>query len=90
MVKFIGCDVAGEVPPPYMPPGVPGLVTVTGAVPAAEIALCGIMATTWPEFVHVVVILVPLKVTNAAEAKLAPVTVRLKAAPPAVALLGES
>jgi hypothetical protein len=47
-------------------------------------------AVTWVELVHVVDIFVLLKVTKAPELNFAPVTMRLNAGPPAVALLGES
>jgi hypothetical protein len=70
-----------------MPP-VAGLVTVTGTVWAVAIAACGIMAVTWPALSGVVVICVPLKVTNAPEPKLLPSTFNGKAGPPAVALGG--
>ena len=74
MVKFIGDEVAAAVPPPYGPPGVPGLVTVTGTVPEAATADVGIVALTCVALTDVVVMAAPLKFTIALEPKFVPLT----------------
>jgi hypothetical protein len=76
---------AVEVPPPGA-----GLVTVTGNVPAVAMAVAGIAAVTCVELTNVVVAAVPLKFTTEVLMKPVPFTVRVKAAPPAVALEGDS
>ena|SRR2546429_5665593 len=90
MVKFIGADVAAAVPPPYRPPGVPGLVTVTFAVPAVATALAGIAALTSTPLSKVVVMALPLKFTTAFEVKFVPCTVSVKSELPAAVLGGVS
>jgi|SRR6266567_1000679 hypothetical protein len=75
-MKVMGMDVAGEVPPPYIPPGVPGLVTVTGTLPEVAIAEFGIVAVSLVVPPEVVVMAVPLKFTTALPLKLVPVTIR--------------
>lgn len=71
-----------------MPPLTAGFVTVTGTVPAVIIELCGMLAVTTPELTQAVVIFWFAKLTTAPEVKLEPLTVNMKAAPPAVALAG--
>jgi len=61
---------------------------VTVAVPAVAIAACGIIAVTMAELLTAVVMFDPLKVTNACDPKLVPMTCSEKAGPPAVALAG--
>ena len=90
MVKFAADEVAAEVPPPYVPPGTAGLVTVTGTTPAVMIALLGICAVTTPALIHEVVMAAPLKLTTALLPKFAPFTVNTKATLPWLALLGIS
>ena len=43
MVKVMLLEVSADVPPPYMPPAVPGLVTVTVAVPAVATSASGMV-----------------------------------------------
>ena len=86
-MKFIGAEVAAAVPPPYRPPGVPGLVTVTGTAGlAAATALAGIVALTSVALSKVVVIGAPLKFTTALEPKFVPCTVSVKSELPAAVL----
>jgi hypothetical protein len=54
------------------------------------IAEAGIVAVTWLAVTKVVVWAVPFQFTIALVAKLLPLTVKVKAAPPAVMLLGAS
>ena len=61
---------------------------MTVAVPAVAIAACGIIAVTMAELLTAVVMFDPLKVTNACDPKLVPMTCSEKAGPPAVALAG--
>ena len=72
-----------EVPPPGV-----GLKTVTLAVPAVAMSAARIDAVTWVALTYVVVRFVPFHLTTEPEMKLVPFTVRVKAAPPAVAELG--
>ncbi len=90
MLKFTGAEVAGSVPPPYCPPGVPGLVTVTGTVPEFITALAGILALSLEVLTRVVVMAVPLKFTTAAAAKLLPSTSSVNVELPAAVLGGVS
>jgi hypothetical protein len=90
IVKVIGVEVTADVPPPYMPPAVPGLVTVTGAGPEFAIAVDGIMVVSLVELTKVVVSFAPLKFITAPALKLVPSTSRVKAGPPEFALLGTS
>jgi hypothetical protein len=76
---------AFEVPPPGG-----GLVTVTIAAPAETMAAAGIAAVSWVELMNVVVADVAPKLTIEAATKFAPLTVSVKAAPPAMALFGET
>jgi hypothetical protein len=71
------------------PPGA-GFVTVTLNVPAAAMSAAVIDAVTFVALTKVVVLAVPLKFTTEEATKLVPFTVRVKAAPPADALVGES
>jgi len=70
------------------PPGV-GLKTVTFAVPPLAMLLAGMAAVNCVLLPNVVVRLAPPQRTTELEMKLVPSTVRVKAAPPAVALMGE-
>ena len=80
MVKVSGLEVP--------PPGV-GLKTVTLAVPAAAISEAGIAAVSWVAETYVVVRSAPFHRTFDVDTKLVPVTVRVKADPPAAAEVGE-
>src|SRR5262249_48132410 len=73
-MKVMAADIAGDVPPPYNPPGVPGFVTVTGTFPEFAIAEFGTVAVTDVELVKVVVMATPLKFTTAFELNFVPVT----------------
>src|SRR5438477_804712 len=75
-MKVMAMEVAGEVPPPYIPPGVPGLVTVTGTLPEVAIAEFGMVAVSLVVPPEVVVIAAPLKFTTALPLKFVPVTTR--------------
>src|SRR3954470_18925304 len=87
----MGSEVAAAVPPPYRPPGVPGLVTVTGTAGlAVATALAGIAALTSVALSKVVAIGVPLKFTTAFEPKFVPCTVSVKLELPAAVLGGVS
>src|SRR6266852_7455054 len=88
MVKFIGVEVAAAVPPPYGPPGIAGLVTVTGTVPEFMIAVAAIMVVSLVELTLVVAWAAPLKFMLALEAKFVPSTSKVKAGPPLFALGG--
>jgi hypothetical protein len=81
MVKVSPLDVP--------PPGV-GFTTVTDAVPAVAMSLAGTEAVNFVALPYVVVSPVPFHSTVEVETKFVPVTVRVNAAPPAVALEGES
>jgi xanthosine utilization system XapX-like protein len=76
---------AAEVPPPGA-----GFVTVTGKLPTAAMSATVIAAVTWVALTKVVVRAFPLNFTEEVETKPVPFTVRVKAAPPAVAPFGES
>lgn len=90
MVKSIGAEVAAAVPPPYKPPGVPGLVTVTGTVALVETALAGIAALTSVALSKVVVMAAPLNFTTAFELKFVPCTMSVKFILPTAVLGGIS
>src|SRR5271156_4490371 len=90
MVNVMLFEVSAVVPPPYMPPAIPGFVTVIVTIPAFAIAALGIVATTWPAPIHVVVWAVPFQLMAAFPPKLEPLTVSTKAGPPAFILAGES
>ena len=71
-----------------IPPGA-GFVTVTLTVPAVAISAAVIAAVNCVALANVVVLEAPLNFTSDVDTKPVPVTVRVKAAPPAVALVGE-
>ena len=75
-MNVMAVDVAGDVPPPYIPPGVPGFVTVTGTFPEFAIAEFGIVAVSEVELPKAVIIAAPLKFTTASELNFVPVTTR--------------
>jgi hypothetical protein len=66
-----------------------GFVTVTVAVPAVAISAAVIAAVNFVVLTNVVVLVAPLNFTTDVDTKPVPFTVRVKAAPPAVALVGE-
>ena len=78
--------LAADVPPPGV-----GVNTVTDAVPAVAMSAAVIWACSWPWLTKVVVRLLPFHRTTEVIAKLLlfEVAVRVKAAPPAVTLVGE-
>src|ERR1700687_4653482 len=71
-------------------PGVPGVVKVTPAEPAGEIAVAGMAAVTWLPLTKVVALATPFQFTTAWLPKLVPLTVRVNAELPAVMLAGFS
>ena len=73
-----------DVPPPGA-----GFVTVTVAVPAVAISAAMIDAVSCVALTNAVVLAVPLNFTTDVDTKPVPFTVRVKAAPPAVAPVGE-
>jgi hypothetical protein len=73
-----------EVPPPGE-----GLVAVTAAVPAVAMAAAGIAAVNCVALTNVVVRATSAKFTTELATKFVPFTVRVTAAPPAAALVGE-
>jgi uncharacterized membrane protein YedE/YeeE len=79
-----------KVTPAEVPPPGAGFVTVTDGVPAAAISPAVIAAVSCVELTNVVVRAAPLKLTTDAASKFVPLTVNVNAAPPAVALVGES
>ena len=74
--------------PDVPPPGV-AFMTVTLAVPAVAISAAVIAAVNCVALTNVVVLAAPLNFTTDVDTKPVPFTVRVKAAPPAVALVGE-
>ena len=74
---------------PDMPPPGAGFVTVTVAVPAVAMSAAVIAAVNFVALTKVVVLVAPLNFTTDVETNAVPFTVRVKAAPPAVALVGE-
>ena len=74
---------------PDVPPPGAGLVTATVAVPAVAISAAVIAAVSCVAFTNVVVLAAPLNFTTEVNTNPVPLTVRVKAAPPAVALDGE-
>ena len=80
--------IVNDTEPDVPPPGA-GFVTVTGAVPAVAISAAVIAAVNCVAFTNVVVLAAPLNFTTDVETNPVPFTVRVKAAPPAVALVGE-
>src|SRR2546429_224425 len=67
-----------------------GMRTLTEAVPTAAMSEAGMLAVSRVGFTNVVVRAAPFQRTVAPETKLLPSAVSVKAAPPAVALLGVS
>jgi hypothetical protein len=74
---------------PDVPPPGAGLVTITVAVPAVAISAAVIAAVNCVALTNVVVLATPLNFTTEVDTNPVPLTVRVKAAPPAVALVGE-
>jgi len=74
---------------PDVPPPGAGFVTVTVAVPAVAISAAVIAAVNCVALMKVVVLVAPLNFTTDVATKPVPLTVRVKAALPAVALVGE-
>ena len=74
---------------PDVPPPGAGLVTVTVAVPAVAISAAVIAAVNSVALTKVVVLAAPLNFTTDVDTMPIPLTVSVKAAPPAVALVGE-
>jgi hypothetical protein len=72
-----------------VPPG-DGLVTVTLAVPAVATSAAVIAAVNCVPLTNVVVLAPPLNFTTDVDTNPVPFTVNVNAAPPAVALVGES
>src|ERR1700688_1515808 len=68
-------EVAGDVPPPYMPLGVPGFFTVTAAIPLAATSASGTVAVIWVALTKVVVRAVPFQLMVALPLKFAPVPI---------------
>ena len=77
-------DRVADVPPPGA-----GFVTVTVAVPAVAISAAVIAAVSCVALTKAVVLAAPLNFTTDVDTKPVPFTVSVKAAPPAVALVGE-
>ena len=77
-------DRVADVPPPGA-----GFVTLTVAVPAVAISAAVIAAVSCVALAKVVVLAAPLNFTTDVDTNPVPFTVRVKAAPPAVALVGE-
>src|SRR5207249_3071331 len=76
---------AADVPPPGA-----AVVTVTLAMAATARSVAGIAAVSWVALTNVVVRVAPFHLTVLPLTKLLPVTVSVKAAPPVVALAGDS
>jgi len=75
---------------PDVPPPGAGLVTITLNVPAVAMSAGVIDAVTCVALTNAVVRALPLKFTTEDELKFVPFTVSVNAAPPFVALAGES
>jgi len=73
-----------EVPPPG-----PGFTTLTFSAPATEISSAEICAVTCPPFTNVVCRALPFHCTATPDTRFDPFTVKVKADPPRVAVLGE-
>jgi xanthosine utilization system XapX-like protein len=82
---FTGKFMAGEAPPPG-----PGLLTTTGRDPAVAMSGAVTAMVTCVALTNVTVLPVPLNVPVAPLTKFVPLIVSVKAAPPAVALVGEN
>src|SRR5262249_27410213 len=67
----------------------PGLVTVTLKLPALAMSEARMDAVSWFALTNVVARAFPLKLTVEPPTKFVPFTVNVKAAPPAMALVGE-
>ena len=80
--------IVNERVPDVPPPGA-GLVTVTLAVPAVAMSAAVIAAVNCVALRKVVVLAAPLNFTTDVDTNPVPLTVSVKAAPPAVALVGE-
>src|SRR5262245_55692012 len=76
--------------PLEVPPVGAGFVTVTWAVPAVPMSAAGIVAVSRVLLTNVVVRGALFHCTTEPETKLLPLTVKVKAAPPATVLLGDS
>jgi len=74
---------------PDVPPPGAGFVTVTVAVPAVAISAAVIAAVNCVAPTNVVVLAAPLNFTTDVDTKPVPLTVRVKAVPPTVVLVGE-
>ena len=81
---LIANDKLADEPPPGA-----GLVTVTVTVPVMAISVAVIAAVNCVAFTNVVVLVAPLNLTTDVGTNPVPLTVSVKAAPPAVALVGE-
>ena len=79
-----------KVNPLDVPPHGVGLNTVTDAVPAVAMLLAATEAVNFVPLTYVVASPVPFHCTVEVETKFVPVTVRVNAASPALALEGES
>lgn len=79
-----------NVAAPVVPPPGAGLLTTTGKAPATAMSAAVTAMVTCVALTKVTVLTLPLNVPVAPLTKLVPLMVKVKAAPPAVALLGES
>ena len=86
--KGLGALMVNAELPEVPPPGA-GLETVTGAVPAAAISAAEMAACNCEALTNVVVLAEPFQLTTELLMNPLPFTVRVKAAPPAVALAGD-
>jgi hypothetical protein len=84
-----GLFTANEEFPDAPPPGT-GFATDTLKAPAVAMSPAVIAAVTCVALTNVVVLALPLKLTTAPETKFVPFTVNVNAAPPVIALAGES
>lgn len=85
----VGATIENVIAPDVPPPGV-GVNTVTGAVPTEAISVAEIAALSCVVLTNVVVRLLPFHCTTEHGTKPLPVTFKVNAAAPAVALAGES
>jgi len=79
-----------KVRAPDVPPPGEGFTTVTGTGPAVAMSVAKIAAVNWVLLTKLVMRALPFHCTVAPETKFVPVTVSVNAAPPGVALEGES
>ena len=84
----VGSGVTVKVRGLEVPPPGPGLTTVTWSVPGAARSSAEMAAVSCELVTYVVVRAKPFHCTTEPAMKLLPLTVRVKIAPPAVALLG--